>query len=157
MGMKEKNRRGVKMGYEQVEVMERSLPVMPGRKVRLTPEQARSRAHNLERIGNDEYVVVNPLEFKRGETLGIETEGMKKAELSWAVKTSGEIVKEIREAVKKKKRAASPLSGLRPSFPQGGQEKDKAKAGAAAGGAKEAEAAGGAKAGGSTAGLDPTE
>jgi len=38
----------------------------------LTKHQAVPRAHNLKALGKDRYEVVNPVEFKIGETIGYE-------------------------------------------------------------------------------------
>ena len=53
-----------------------SLHVRSPARVRLTAEQAKSRAHNLKPIkieadGAGEYEVVKPIEFKLGETFGV--------------------------------------------------------------------------------------
>jgi len=46
--------------------------------VKLRPEQAKTRLHNLEPVGgfgkNGQYKIKKPIEFKRGEELGIDVD-----------------------------------------------------------------------------------
>ena len=72
-----------------------------GRKLQLNEALAAPRMHNLRMLdktrGN--YEVVRPIEFKRGEVIGIET--VSKAELSLGtLKSLEDIDKEEKEAVK---------------------------------------------------------
>lgn len=44
----------------------------PGAKVALTPDQAKTRMHNLKALGDDVYEAIAPIEFKRDEEFGYE-------------------------------------------------------------------------------------
>ncbi|MBF0270323.1 MAG: hypothetical protein HQL44_17215 [Alphaproteobacteria bacterium] len=39
--------------------------------LKLSPDQAKSRAANLKPLGNDSYDVLSPVEFKKGEKVGV--------------------------------------------------------------------------------------
>lgn len=60
--------------------------------VKLMPEQIKTRIHNIEAAGPPEsglYRVIRPIEFRIGETLGIDTAGMTRAQLD-AVKVKAD-------------------------------------------------------------------
>jgi hypothetical protein len=73
------------------------LPI--GAVVAITPEQVSIREHRLEDLEDGTYRVVVPVEFKVGETIAIEYQGLSKALLD-------QIDPGLGEAVKRKSKAA---------------------------------------------------
>jgi hypothetical protein len=67
------------------------LPI--GAVIAITPEQVLIREHRLEDLEGGTYRVVEPVEFKVGETLGIEYQGLSKALLDQIEPGLGEAVK----------------------------------------------------------------
>ena len=73
------------------------LPI--GAVVAITPEQLKLREHRLEDLEDGTYRVVEPVEFKVGETLGIEYQGLSKALLDQIAPGLGQAVKRQAKAV----------------------------------------------------------
>ena len=73
------------------------LPI--GAVVAITPEQLSIREHRLEDLEDGTYRVVEPVEFKVGETLGIKYQGLSKALLDQIDPGLGEAVKRQSKAV----------------------------------------------------------
>ena len=73
------------------------LPI--GALIAITPEQMKLREHRLEDLKGGTYRVVEPVEFKVGETLGIEYQGLSKALLDHIDPGLGEAVKRQSKAV----------------------------------------------------------
>ena len=74
------------------------LPI--GAVIAITAEQLSIREHRLEDLEDGTYRVVEPVEFKAGETLGIEYQGLSKALLD-------QIDPGLGEAVKRKSKVAA--------------------------------------------------
>lgn len=68
------------------------LPI--GALITITPEQMKLREHRLVDLEDGTYRVVEPVEFKVGETLGIECQGLSKALLDQIDPGLGQAVKQ---------------------------------------------------------------
>lgn len=67
-----------KVKMQKVMVLDKPLNVSSGI-VRLTKEQAKSRAHNIKHVMEDDYEVLRRIQFKVGEEFFIEIKSVEKA------------------------------------------------------------------------------
>lgn len=80
---------------DQFRVTGGPIRVPIGALITITPEQMKLREHRLVDLEDGTYRVVEPVEFKVGETLGIEYQGLSKALLDQIDPGLGQEVKRI--------------------------------------------------------------